>query len=112
MITPRNYKGPTDCAATWGTFRADKSGGATQGTIDHLSRAGGYTGPSDRTEAEVYTETIANIEHVDVNSSIHSENSQQLLVFPKPYIFKNPQELPRRDWLYGQVYMRGVISAT
>ena len=55
---PSNYEGPDDCEKDWNSFRADKIGGATLGTIDYLARLGGYIGAPDRTQNELYAHIV------------------------------------------------------
>ncbi len=53
---PANFKDQEDCEYNWYTFDADKPNGSTLGTINHLARAGGYSGGSDKTIGEMFAD--------------------------------------------------------
>lgn len=55
---PSNYEGPEDCEKEWNTLSAERTNGATLGTIDYLAREGGYEGATDRTQAEIYAHFV------------------------------------------------------
>jgi hypothetical protein len=109
---------PDYVAAEWGRFKPPFKRGANWLYELASAHGGGQFSIAEQwfetmTEEEIAAAKAAKEKREAEKAALPAENLPNVFyIEPKPYEFKDPAILPRRQWLYGNHYIRKYVSTT